>query len=56
MNIIQFPVRKPKVQEFKFRVQADVMEDGYVWYRVEDLKTGTFGEWIKIEDEENDHD
>lgn len=52
MNIVQFPTKKPKIHEFKVRLDVEVLEDGAVWYRVENLKTGTYGEWTKMEDKE----
>lgn len=52
MSIVQFPTKKPDIHEFKVRLDVEVLEDGSVWYRVENLKTGIYGEWVKTEDKE----
>ncbi len=52
MNIVRFPTKKPDIHEFKVRLDVEVLEDGSIWYRVENLKTGSYGEWIKMEDDE----
>lgn len=33
----------------QIRCQADVLEDGSVWYRFEDIKTGEWMEWDMLE-------
>lgn len=52
VSIVQFPTKKPDIHEFKVRLDVEVLEDGSVWYRVENLKTGIYGEWVKTEDKE----
>jgi len=49
MSIVQFPTKKPSIHEIKVRIDVAVLEDGSMWYRVENLKTGEFGDWIKNE-------
>lgn len=49
MNVVQFPIKKPNIHEIKVRLDVEVLENGSIWYRVENLKTGTYGEWIKNE-------
>lgn len=56
MSVLQFPTKKTNVHEIRVRLEVDVLEDGSQWYRIENLKTKAFGEWIKMENKENEHD
>ena len=56
MTILQFPTKnicksKDVYKTLKVRFQTETLEDGSVWWRVEDIKTGEYGEWVKLEDE-----
>lgn len=46
-NVVALPTKKFSIGEIKVRIDMDVLEDGSIWYRVENIKTGVFGEWIK---------
>lgn len=52
MSIIQFPKKKASIFEIKLRMDVEVLEDGSLWWRVENLKTRTYGEWIRYEEKE----
>ena len=52
MTILQFPTKKPTLQKITISFEVKNLEDGSVWWRVEDIKTGEYGEWVKLEDEE----
>lgn len=52
MKILQFPTKKSTLQKITVSLQVETLEDGSVWWRAEDIKTGEYGEWVKLEDEE----
>ena len=52
MTILQFPTKKSNLHKFLVNLQVETLEDGSVWWRVEDIKTGEYGEWVKLEGEE----
>lgn len=52
MTILQFPTKKSTLQKITISFEVETLEDGSVWWRVEDIKTGVYGEWVKLEDEE----
>lgn len=49
-NIIHYNFKRPLVTQYYCNVEACALEDGSVWYRLQDVKTGRFGDWIKIEE------
>lgn len=51
MTILQFPTKKSNLHKFLVKLEVETLEDGSVWWRVEDIKTGKYGEWVKLEDE-----
>lgn len=52
MTILQFPTKKPNLHKITVKLEVETLEDGSVWWRVEDIKTGEYGEWVKLEGEE----
>lgn len=52
MTILQFPTKKSNLHKMTVALEVETLEDGSVWWRVEDIKTGEYGEWVKLEDEE----
>lgn len=51
MTILQFPTNKSTLHKFLVTFEVEVLEDGSVWWRVEDINTGEYGEWVKLEGE-----
>lgn len=51
MNIIKFPTPARKISSFGIEIQTTILEDDSIWYRLTDIKTGGWGEWIKLEEE-----
>lgn len=51
MTILQFPTKKSNLQKLLGTFEVETLEDGSVWWRVEDIKTGEYGEWVKLEGE-----
>ena len=51
MTILQFPTKKSNLHKITVSFEVETLEDGSVWWRVEDIKTGEYGEWVKLEDE-----
>lgn len=49
MTILQFLTKKSNLHEITLRIEVETLEDGSVWWRVEDIKTGEYGEWVKLE-------
>lgn len=54
MNIIQLPTLKQKTSSFNIEIQTTILEDDSIWYRLTDIKTGGWGEWIKLEEQPNE--
>lgn len=52
MIILQFPTKKASLHKITVSLEVETLEDGSVWWRVEGIKTGEYGEWVKLEDEE----
>lgn len=52
MTILQFPTKKSNLHKITISFEVETLEDGSVWGRVEDIKTGEYGEWVKLEGEE----
>lgn len=52
MTILQFPTKKSNLHKITVKLEVETLEDGSVWWRVQDSKTGEYGEWVKLEDEE----
>ena len=52
MTILYFPTKKSNLHKFLVKLEVEALEDGSVWWRVENIKTGEYGEWVKLEDEE----
>ena len=52
MTILQLPTKKPNLHKITVTLEVETLEDGSVWWRVEDIKTGDYGEWVKLEGEE----
>lgn len=52
MTILQFPTKKSNLHKISVRIEVETLEDGSVWRGVEDIKTGEYGEWVKLEGEE----
>lgn len=52
MTTLQFPTKESNLQKITVKLEVETLEDGSVWWRVEDIKTGEYGEWVKLEDEE----
>ena len=51
MTILQFPTKKSNLHKITVILEVETLEDGSVWWRVEDIKTGEYGKWVKLEDE-----
>lgn len=51
MTILQFPTKKPTLHNITVSLEVEILEDGSVWWRVEDIKTVEYGEWVKLEGE-----
>lgn len=51
MTIVQFRTKKSNLHKITISFEVGTLEDGSVWWRVEDTKTGEYGEWVKLEDE-----
>lgn len=47
-NILQFPKRNSTIT---IDIQTTILDDGSIWYRLTDIKTGGWCEWIKLEEE-----
>jgi len=52
MTILQFTNKKSNLHKITATLEVSTLEDGSVWWRVEDIKTGEYGEWVKLEGEE----
>lgn len=52
MKILQLPTKKSNLYKMTVSLEVETLEDGSVWWRVEDIKTGKYGEWVKLEGEE----
>lgn len=52
MTILQFPNKKSNLHKITVTLGVCTLEDGSVWWRVEDIKTGEYGEWVRLEGEE----
>lgn len=52
MTILQFPAKKSNLHKIIVSLEVETLEDGSVWWRVEYIKTGVYGEWVKLEDDE----
>lgn len=50
LNTLQFPTKKYNLHKITVSFEVETLEDGSVWWRVEDIKTGEYGEWLKLED------
>lgn len=50
MTILQFPTKKSNLHKITVSLEVETLEDGSVWWRVEDIRTGEYGEWVKLED------
>lgn len=51
MTVLQFPTKKSNMQRITVTLEVETLEDGSVWWRVGDIKTGEYGEWVKLEGE-----
>ena len=51
MSVIQFPTPTRETASFSIEIQTTILEDDSIWYRLTDIKTGGWGEWIKLEGE-----
>lgn len=49
-NIIQFPKRS-FVSEITVDIETTMLENGEIWYRLTDIKTGKWYDWVKLEEE-----
>ena len=52
MTILKFPTKKSNLHKITVTLGVCTLEDGFVWWRVEDIKRGEYGEWVKLEDRE----
>lgn len=52
MTILEFPTKKSNLQKITISFEVEILEDGSMWWRIEDIKTGEYGEWVKLEGEE----
>lgn len=52
MTILQFPTKKSNLHKFLVKLEVEALEDGSVWWRVEYINTGKYGEWVKLEGEQ----
>lgn len=50
MTILQFPTKKSNLHKITVKFEVEILEDGSAWWRVEDIKTGEYEEWVKLED------
>jgi len=50
MNNVIPLVKKPKVSNVYIQMQVDALEDGSLWYRWLDPKTGEYVEWRRWEE------
>ena len=46
-NILQF--RKQNISTITIDIQTTILEDGSIWYRLTDIKSGGWCAWIKLE-------
>lgn len=49
MTILQFPTKKSNLHKITVTLEVCALEDDSVWWRVENIKTGEYGEWVKLE-------
>ena len=52
MITLQFPTKKSNLHKITVSIEVCTLEDVSMWWRVEDIKTREYGEWVKLEDEE----
>lgn len=52
MTILQLPTKKSNLHKLLVKLQVETLEDGSVWWRLEDIKTSEYREWVKLEDEQ----
>lgn len=48
-NILQFPKRN--ISTITIDIQTTILEDGSIWYRLTDIKSGGWCEWTKLEED-----
>lgn len=48
-SILQF--RKRNISTISIEVETTTLEDGSVWYRLTDIESGGWCEWVKLEEE-----
>jgi len=48
-NILQFPKRN--ISTITIDIQTTILEDGSIWYRLTDIKSGEWCGWVKLEEE-----
>jgi hypothetical protein len=46
-NVLQFPSKKSAIHEILVTIETTLLEDGTQWYRIGNVKTGEWGDWIK---------
>lgn len=47
-NITSFK-KKPNISKIEIQIETCILEDGSLWYRVQDIKTGKPWEWYRID-------
>lgn len=49
-NVIQFPKRN-FISTITIDIETTILENGEIWYRLTDAKTGKWCDWVKLEED-----